>query len=66
MIRSFFNDISIQQKIVLVIVFSSFVAMFLTGAGLVAYDLVAFRNEKVRGLKILAEVIGKNSTAAIT
>src|SRR5436309_15346005 len=44
---------------------TSSVTLLLAGAAYVTYDLVTFRHAMTRDLLILAEIIGRNSTAAL-
>ena len=59
-------NISIKQKLTLIIMTASTVALLLVSAGFVTCELFTFRRAMVRDLSTLAEVIGNQSTAALT
>jgi len=61
-----FRDLSIRRKLTLIIMLTSSVALLLACAAFVSYDLYTFRRAKVHDLTTLAEIIGSNSTAALT
>ena len=61
-----FQDIPIKRKLTAIIMIASTVALLLVSTGFVAYDLATFRQTKVRDLSTLAEIIGNQSTAALT
>ena len=61
-----FQDISIKRKLTAIIMIASTVALLLVSAGFVTYDWVTFRKSMERDLSTLAEVIGNESTAAVT
>jgi len=61
-----FRDLSISRKLRLIIMATSSVALLLATAAIFGYDLYAFRRAKVDDLNTLADVIGSNSTAALT
>src|SRR2546422_4898850 len=61
-----FRDLSIRRKLTLIIMLTSSVALLLACAAFVSYDLYTFRQAKVHDLTTLAEIIGSNSTAALT
>src|SRR3989441_7134688 len=61
-----FRDLSIRRKLTLIIMLTSSVALLLACAAFVSYDLYTFRQAKVHDLATLAEIIGSNSTAALT
>ena len=60
------RDLPIRQKLVLIVGLATGGALLLASAGLVVSDLVRFRGEMVRDLTSLAEVIARNSTAALS
>src|SRR2546425_11702584 len=61
-----FRDLSIRRKLTLIIMLTSSVALLLACVAFVSYDLYTFRQAKVHDLATLAEIIGSNSTAALT
>ena len=61
-----FNNFSIKVKIVSIILLINVIALVLAGSLFFAYDKKQFEKRTVNDLGILAEVIGDNSTAAIT
>jgi PAS domain S-box-containing protein len=61
-----FQDISIKRKLRLIIMVASTVALLLVSGGFVTYELVTFRQGMTRDLSTLAEVIGNESTSALT
>ncbi|MBN1931850.1 MAG: HAMP domain-containing protein [Desulfobacterales bacterium] len=61
-----FQNISIKQKLTIIIMLTSIIVLFLACASFVINDLLTFRQTMVENLTTLAEVIGSNSTAALT
>lgn len=61
-----FQDISIKRKLTVIIMIASTVALLLVSAGFVTYELVTFRQTMTRDLSTLADIIGNQSTAALT
>jgi signal transduction histidine kinase/CheY-like chemotaxis protein/uncharacterized membrane protein affecting hemolysin expression len=61
-----FRDISIKRKLTAIIMIASTVALLLVSAGFVTYELVTFRQTMTHDLSTLAEIIGNQSTAALT
>jgi signal transduction histidine kinase/CheY-like chemotaxis protein/uncharacterized membrane protein affecting hemolysin expression len=61
-----FQDISIKRKLTAIIMIASTVALLLVSAGFVTYELVTFRQTMASDLSTLAEIIGNQSTAALT
>src|ERR1035437_1474691 len=61
-----FHNLSIRQKLTLIIMATSASALLLACMAFGAYDLITFRQGLVRQLGIQAEIIGANSTAAVT
>ncbi len=61
-----FGALSIRWKLPLVIALTSTVALLLASTGFVAYELFSFRQDVNREATTMAEVIGANSTAALT
>jgi PAS domain S-box-containing protein len=61
-----FRDISIRQKLLVIIVASSGVALLLAGAGIVFWDRLLFRDSVEEDLVALAEIVAENSTGAVS
>ncbi len=59
-------NFSIKQKLTLIIMSLSTLALLLTSAAFIVYDIRTFKSGMVAELNTLAEIIGNNSTAAIT
>src|SRR5277367_4407340 len=55
----------IQQQLMLVILMTTGIVLLLTCAAFFAYEIIAFRQAKVRELSTLGEVIASNSIAAL-
>ena len=60
-----FLDLPIRRKLTLLMMASSGVALLAATISFVAYDRIQYRGALARNLTALAEVIGKNSTAAL-
>ncbi len=61
-----FDDISIKHKLRALLLLTSIVMLLLITAAFVANDIITFRHALVRETSTLADVIGTNSTAALT
>jgi len=61
-----FRDLSIKRKLTLIIMIISVVALLISYASFMGYDRIVERRAMVRDLSTQAEIIGNNSTAAIT
>nr|MDA3866058.1 ATP-binding protein [Salinivirgaceae bacterium] len=61
-----FNNFSIRAKVVSITIMVTLTALLLAGVIFFAYDKKQFERRTINDLTILAEVIGNNSTAAIT
>jgi signal transduction histidine kinase/CheY-like chemotaxis protein len=61
-----FRDVSIRGKLALMIMASGSLALLIACGALIAYDQYLFRHSKVQDLTTLAEIIGSNSTGALT
>ncbi|MBN2476952.1 MAG: HAMP domain-containing protein [Pirellulales bacterium] len=61
-----FKDFSINTKLVLLVTVAGGVALLLACAAFVVHDYRIIRASKVRQLSALADVLGSNSTAALT
>src|ERR1051325_11409510 len=55
----------IKQKLLLITVGTTAVALLLAGAGIVGVDAALFRDALQRDLTALARIVGDNSTAAL-
>jgi hypothetical protein len=60
-----FRDISVGQKLTLIILTTSCVVVLLACVAVATYDLLDFRRATRRDLTILADVIGANSAAPL-
>ena len=60
-----FRDISIKQKLTVIVMLTSVVVLLLSSFAFIAIDLVSFRRSMVRDLTTMAELIRTNSTAAL-
>ena len=56
---------SLQRKLTLIITLTSFLALLVAGLFFVGFDYIKFKETQVNELKVLSEVIGSNSSAAI-
>src|SRR3989442_975955 len=63
---SAFQNISIRFKLPLLFLLFTAFMLLVAGAVLFVFDLRLFRQELVRNLSALAEIIGDNSTAALS
>jgi len=61
-----YRDLSIKRKLQSIILFTTGAALLLSCATFLAYDLVTFRTAMKDDLSTLADLIGSNSTAALT
>lgn len=62
----FLQHVSIKRKLMLIMMLTTIAALLLAAGVFVVYDRVTFRRSMVNDLAILAEIIGANSTAALT
>src|SRR5262245_10354328 len=60
-----FRNISIRHKQMLILMLTSSAALLLACAAFTANELMTFRKSMVRNLTTLAEIVGKNTSAAI-
>src|SRR5262245_51646839 len=63
--RAFFRRLSINQKLTLITVMASSVALLVACFGFVAYDRITFKERMADHLSVLAETMGINTTAAL-
>ncbi len=61
-----FDTLSIRRKVTLVVMAASTAAMLLPGVPFAAYDIFTFRQRMVRDVTAHAEIVARNSTAALT
>lgn len=61
-----FRDISIKHKMTLIIMLINSVALLLTGLTAISFDHIKTGKAMVQKLELLADIIGINSTAALT
>jgi len=62
---SIVKNILIKQKLTLIIIIISAAATLLACTALIIYDQITFRNTMKHNLTMLAQIIGRNSTAAL-
>jgi signal transduction histidine kinase/DNA-binding response OmpR family regulator len=60
------RHLSIRKKLTLMMMLTSIAALLLACGAFVSYELLTFRKTMARDLSVLADVIGANSTAALT
>jgi signal transduction histidine kinase len=61
-----YRNLSVKHKLRLIIMFTVGTALVLACAAVVAYDQIVARNDMRNDLTVLAEIVGSNSTAAVT
>jgi signal transduction histidine kinase len=61
-----YRNLTIKNKLRLIIIFNLTLALLLAGAAVLIYDQVTFRDEMKTDLESLAEIVGSNCTAALT
>src|ERR1700676_3119654 len=59
------KDLSIKRKLMLITMLTSGLAVVLSSAGFLIYDLISFRQSLSQDLMTQAEIIGYNSAAAM-
>lgn len=59
------RDVSIKQKLTIIMMMTSTVALVLAGAAFLTYELIAFRDGMITKLSALAGVIGSNSSSSL-
>jgi len=62
----FVSEGSIRRKLLLFFVFTTGLALLLASVSFAIYDVIAFRQNMVKGLEVVADGIGINSSAALT
>ncbi|MBI1747844.1 MAG: response regulator [Acidobacteria bacterium] len=65
MTQRLFRNLSIRWKLTVIITGASCIALLLASAAFTLYDLITYRQTMIRGLSLVAEIIGANSTAAL-
>ena len=60
-----FRDASIKRKLLASIMVTCLVALVLSSAVFMAFQIIYYKRSTIKGLATLAEMIGTNSTAAI-
>ncbi len=61
-----YRNLAVRHKLRLIILFAASLALVLSSAAVVAYDQVVARSDLRNDLAVLAEIVGSNSTAAVT
>jgi methyl-accepting chemotaxis protein len=61
-----FRDLSIRRKLTLIVMISTCAALLLACTAFFAFDVHTLRQSRMHDLETLAEVLGSNSTAALT
>src|SRR5690606_13139624 len=59
------RNLPIKRKLMTAMLATAAVALLLTSAAFITYELVVFRKEIVRRISTLAEVVAANSTASL-
>ena len=60
-----YSDLSIRRKLSVLTTLTSLIALMLACGAFLTYEFITFRGATVRNLTSLAEIVGKNSSAAI-
>ncbi|MEO8438744.1 MAG: ATP-binding protein [Spartobacteria bacterium] len=61
----FLRDTPIKRKLMLVILLTTGFALLLTGSALTVYELFTFRHSLAANMRVLARIIGSNSTSVL-
>lgn len=61
-----FRDFPIKHKLTIIIMLTSIFVLLLTATGFLIYEIIGFKKTMVSDLTSLAEVIGRNCTAALS
>ena len=61
-----FRQLPIKQKLMVIVMATTAVALLLAGFGIVLSDAILFRGYLERDLTALAQIIADNTTAALT
>lgn len=65
-VKAWFRNQSVTSKVTSLVLSTSAVALFIAGAVFAAYDYATTRARLVRDVTLLADIVGRNSTAALT
>jgi diguanylate cyclase (GGDEF)-like protein len=60
-----FADASIRRKLTIAMALATLLALLLSGVALGAYEIVTFRRSLVQKLTTIADIVGRNCTAAL-
>jgi len=63
---NFLRSVTVAGKLKIIIMATTFAALFVACGAAAAYDFVSLRSQMVRNLSILAELVGSNSTASLS
>jgi len=63
---TFFRNLSIRAKLTALMMLTSMIVLLLASGAFIANDLAKIRSTMVEDLTVLAQVIGRNSSAALT
>ena len=66
MIQHLLRSVPIRQKLVLILMLATGLALLIAGLVLIGFELLRFRADMVSDLDTLADVVGRNSNAALT
>lgn len=66
MIQRLLRHVQIRQKLVLIIMLATGLALLLAGIVLIGFEALRFRSDLVSDLRTLADVVAQNSTAALS
>src|SRR5271163_4672458 len=61
-----YRNLAVRHKLRLIIMLTGSFALALSSSAVVAYDQVVARSDMRNDLAVLAEIVGSNSTAAVT
>ncbi|MBU1936952.1 PAS domain S-box protein [bacterium] len=64
--KQYFRNLSIRRKLNIINMIITVIALFLAYTAFIVYDITAFKKSMVINISTLAEMIGANSSAAIT
>jgi signal transduction histidine kinase len=65
-IQHLLRNVPIRQKLVLIIMLATGLALLIAGTVLIVFELLRFRADMVSDLNTLADVVAQNTTAALT
>ncbi len=66
MVTTRYGNLAVKDKLRLIIMVTVVVALFPASVAVVAYDQISARAEMRNDLEVLADIVGSNSTAALT